>query len=119
MATRCETIDAYLATVSEPRRATLEDLRKTIRSILPEAREVISYGIPAFRVEGGVVAGFCARANGYSYFPFSGTTLKTLAAHLRGYSQTKSALHFTAERPLPRTLVRKLLKTRLAVIRGS
>lgn len=117
MALRPDSIDGYLATLSEPHRAALEELRRRIRALVPDAEEVISYGIPAFRVKGGVVAGFCARAMGLSYFPFSGTTLRTLAADLRGYSHTKSALHFAAERPLPRTLVRKLLETRLAEMR--
>ena len=118
MARRPGTIDEYLETVSEPSRAALEELRRRIHTLVPDAEEVISYGIPAFRVKGGVVAGFCARAQGLSYFPFSGTTLKTLAKDLRGYSQTKSALHFTAEKPLPRTLVCKLLKARLAEMNG-
>ena len=110
------TIDAYLATVRGDRRATLAKLRKTIRSIVPRAEECISYGIPAFRLDGAVVAGFCATAKGCSYFPFSGTTFKTLAGELRDYSKTKSSLHFAADVPLPATLVRKLIKARIAEI---
>ena len=74
----------------------------------------MSYGLPAFRVEGTVVAGFSATARGCSYYPFSGTTLRTLAGNLRDYEQTKSALHFRPDEPLPASLVRKLLKTRIA-----
>jgi uncharacterized protein YdhG (YjbR/CyaY superfamily) len=108
------TIDEYLATVSGNRRAALEKLRRTIRSIVPEAEECISYRIPAFRLGGTVVAGFCARTDGCSYFPFSGTTLRTLAKEVAGYEQTKSALHFEPEAGLPTPLVRKLLKARIA-----
>jgi uncharacterized protein YdhG (YjbR/CyaY superfamily) len=107
-------IDAYLATVSADRRAGLDKLRTTIRSILPEAEECISYSIPAFRYHGHVVAGFAATSKGCSYFPFSGKTLTTLAADVNAYDQTKSALHFDAGRPLPVALVRKLLKARVA-----
>ena len=114
MATTPKPIDDYLETVSGPRRVALEKLRSTIRSIVPDAEECISYGIPAFRLNGQIVAGFCARANGCSYLPFSGSTLKTLAAQLRGYEQTKSSLHFTADKPLPATLVRRLIATRIA-----
>ena len=114
MAKKPETIDAYLATVSADRRAALQKLRKTILSILPDAEECISYSMPAFRHGGHVVAGFLATKKGCSYFAFSGTTLATLAADLKKYDQTKSALHFDPKRGLPVTLVRKLLKARIA-----
>jgi uncharacterized protein YdhG (YjbR/CyaY superfamily) len=107
-------IDDYLAGVSAEKRALLSKLRKTILSVVPRAEECISYRIPAFRVDGRVIAGFCARAAGCSYFPFSGTTLRTLAADLRDYDQTKSALHFGPDTPLPAALVRKLIEARLA-----
>lgn len=108
------TIDAYLATVTGPRRVALDRLRATIHAVAPAAEECISYSMPAFRLRGHVVAGFLATAKGCSYFPFSGTTLATLADILAGYSQTKSALHFDPARPLSKTLVRKLISTRLA-----
>jgi uncharacterized protein YdhG (YjbR/CyaY superfamily) len=114
MQDKATTIDEYLATVSGNRRTALKKLRKTIRSIVPEAEECISYRIPAFRLRGKVVAGFCARTDGCSYFPFSGRTLRTLAKEIAGYGHTKSALHFDPEAGLPLSLVRKLLKTRIA-----
>jgi uncharacterized protein YdhG (YjbR/CyaY superfamily) len=113
------TINEYLATVSEEKRGALEHLRKKIRSIIPEAEECISYRIPAFRLQGVVVAGFCATAKGCSYFPFSGSTLKTLAPHLSAYEQTKSSLHFSPGEPLPKTLVRRLIKARIAETRSG
>lgn len=115
---KAKDIDAYLAKVSSDKRALLENLRKTIHAVVPDAEECISYTMPAFRVKGGVVAGFLATAKGCSYFPFSGSTLTTVADALEGYSRTKSALHFNAEHPLPKTLVRKLLKARLAEMKG-
>src|SRR5216683_1618811 len=68
MGRKVTTIDEYLETVSADKRSALEDLRKKIRSIIPDAEECISYSIPAFRLRGTVVAGFCARAKGCSYF---------------------------------------------------
>ncbi len=109
-------IDDYLRTVPEDRRRSLEDLRAKIRSVLPEAEECISYRIPAFRLHGAVVAGFHATSKGCSYFPFSGSTLETVARFVRGYDQTKSALHVSADRPLSITLVRRLIKARMAEI---
>lgn len=106
-------IDEYLRTVPEDRRRVLEQLRTEIRSLVPGVQECISYRMPAFRLDGVVIAGFCATAKGCSYFPFSGTILKTLARDLSRYSQTKGALHFSAEKPLPTALVRKLLNARI------
>jgi uncharacterized protein YdhG (YjbR/CyaY superfamily) len=111
-----DSIDAYLAKVSPERRGALQTLRKTILSILPDAEECISYSMPAFRHRGHVVAGFLATSMGCSYFPFSGTTLATVAADLKGYGRTKSALHFDPAKPLPAALVRKLLRARVAEI---
>ena len=108
------TIDDYLAAVTDEQRAALERLRATIRRIVPNAEECISYRMPAFRLEGRIIAGFAAFTHGCSYFPFSGRTLATLAHELRDYDQTKSALHFDTARPLPVTLVRKLIKARIA-----
>jgi uncharacterized protein YdhG (YjbR/CyaY superfamily) len=114
MQAKANDIDEYLVTIDGNRRTALKKLRKTIRSIVPDAEECISYRIPAFRLGGKVVAGFCARTNGCSYFPFSGRTLRTLAKEIAGYEHTKSALHFDPEAGLPVSLVRKLLRTRIA-----
>ena len=109
-----KTIDEYLAGVKGEKREALDELRAAIRKIVPKAEECISYAIPAFRLDGAVVAGFCATAKGCSYLPFSGSTLKTLAKDVKDYSQTKSSLHFDPKKGLPVTLVRKLIKARIA-----
>lgn len=70
--------------------------------------------MPAFRLDGVVVAGFAATAKGCSYYPFSGTTLTTLAADLERFGRTKGALHLGPDAPLPTSLVRKLLAARVA-----
>jgi uncharacterized protein YdhG (YjbR/CyaY superfamily) len=107
-----EDVDAYLRGIEEPKRSTLEALRRTILEIVPDAEQVISYKVPAFRVEGRIVAGFAAFKDHLSYLPFSGSVLPALASELEGYTMTKSALHFPVDRPLPKTLVRKLIAAR-------
>ncbi len=107
-----EEVDAYLRGIEEPKRSTLEALRRTILEIVPDAEQVISYKVPAFRVEGRIVAGFAAFKDHLSYLPFSGSVLPALASELEGYTMTKSALHFPVDRPLPKTLVRKLIEVR-------
>jgi uncharacterized protein YdhG (YjbR/CyaY superfamily) len=107
-------VDEYLRGVKEPGRSTLQTLRRTILEIVPDAEEVISYRIPAFRVGGETIAGFAAFKNHLSYLPFSGPVLSQLANELEGYAMTKSSLHFPVDRPLPKALVKKLITLRLA-----
>lgn len=114
MGAKATSIDAYLGQLSGARLAALQRLRETIRSIVPRAEECISYGLPAFRLDDDVVAGFAATSKGCSYYPFSSATLTTLGSELSGYVTTKGALNFDPEKPLPALLVRKLIKTRIA-----
>ena len=109
-----EEVDAYLRDVEEPKRSTLEKLRRTILEIAPQAEQVISYRVPAFRVGGRTVAGIAAFKDHLSYLPFSGSVLRQLADELDGYTMTKSSLHFPVDRPLPKALVKKLIAVRLA-----
>jgi uncharacterized protein YdhG (YjbR/CyaY superfamily) len=106
-------IDSYLATVDEPRRATLEELRRSILAAIPEAEQCISYGMPAFKVRGKTVAGFAAFKNHLSYLPHSGSVLEKLSGDLGSYQSTKGSLHFAIDEPLPSGLVDKLVNTRL------
>lgn len=114
MASTATPIDDYLAGVPADARAALQALRQTIHALVPDLEECISYRMPAFRKDGRVIAGFLATKTGCSYYPFSGRTLVALAPAVAKYSQTKGALHFTPAKPLPKTLVRKLLATRIA-----
>ena len=107
-------VDAYLSALEEPKRGTLQTLRRTILEIVPEAEQVISYRVPAFRVRGKTVAGFASNRDHLSYLPFSGSVLPQLAEELEGYTMTKSALHFVVDQPLPGALVEKLIAVRLA-----
>ena len=106
-------VDEYLCALEEPKRSTLQTLRRTILEVVPEAEQVISYGVPAFRVSGKTIAGFAAFKTHLSYLPFSGSVLPQLADQLEGYAMTKGSLHFPADRPLPKTLVKKLIAVRL------
>jgi uncharacterized protein YdhG (YjbR/CyaY superfamily) len=109
-----DVVDEYLRRVEEPKRGTLQTLRSAILEIVPEAEEVISYGLPAFRVRGHTVAGFAAFKDHLSYLPFSGSVLAKLGDELAGYTMTRSSLHFPVDRPLARALVAKLIEVRLA-----
>ena len=111
---KAETIDDYLAAVGHEKREALEKLRKTIRSAAPKAEECISYQLPAFRLDGKVLVMFGAAANHCSFFPGSGTAVEAHKAELKGYETSKGTVHFQPEKPLPASLVRKIVKYRIA-----
>ena len=107
-------IDQYIALQVEPEKTLLKTTRKMILEIEPSLKQGISYGIPAFILDGDVVCGIAARKNGCSYYPFSGSVLAALKSDLVKFKQSKAALHFDA--PLPKTLVRKLMTQRMVQI---
>ncbi len=107
--------DAYLAKLAPDKRATLEKVRKSIRAAAPSAEEGMSYGMPAF-IQGKPIAGYAASANHCAYYPMSGAVVAALKGDLDGYDTSKGAIRFPIGKPLPATLVRKLVKARLAEI---
>src|SRR5229473_3473694 len=111
-------IDDYIAKLDEPKRATLQKLRQTILDMLPDAEEVISYGMPAFRLNGKVIVGFAAFKNHLAYLPHSGSVFNELRDELAGYTSTEGSLHFPIDKPLPKALVKKLIAVRLRQVRG-
>jgi uncharacterized protein YdhG (YjbR/CyaY superfamily) len=111
-----EEIDHYLADLPEPKRSTLAAVRETIARELPGAEQCISYAMPAFRVDGVVVAGFAAFSNHLAYVPHSGSVLSKLGDEIDGYEHTKSSLHFAVDRPLDPALIHRLIEVRLAGI---
>jgi uncharacterized protein YdhG (YjbR/CyaY superfamily) len=109
-----KTIDETLDGVSDEQRAALEKLRQTIRSAVPKAEEYITYGIAAFRLEGRALVGFGASTKHCSLYPMSGSTVAALQDELKGYKTSKAAIQFTTDKPLPASLVKKVVKARLA-----
>ncbi|HLG13604.1 MAG TPA: DUF1801 domain-containing protein [Blastocatellia bacterium] len=108
-----KTIDEYLACLSDDKRAALEKLRKSIRATAPKAEECISYGVPAFRLDGRMLVAFGAGANHCSFYPGA----YPISAHkeeLKAYDTSKGTIRFPANKPLPVALVRKLVKARIA-----
>ncbi len=107
-----EEVDEYLASLEEPKRNTLEQLRRTILEVIPEAEEGISYGLPAFRLRGKVIAGFAAFKNHLSYLPHSGSVFPEVGEAIARYKVSSGALQFPVDKPLPKSLVRKLITIR-------
>jgi uncharacterized protein YdhG (YjbR/CyaY superfamily) len=105
-----EDIDRYLADLEDPKRATLEEMRRRILELIPDAEQGLSYGVPAFKLDGRVVAGLAAFKSHLSYLPHSGSVLADMRERTAAYTQTKSALHFPVDEPLPRDLIRELME---------
>ncbi len=108
-----ETIDEYLAELSEDKRAALEKLRQTIRSVTPTAEEYFYYHIPAFRLNGQRLIGFAAATNHCAIYPLSAATVKAFKDELKNYDTSPGTIRFTPDKPLPATLIRKLVKARI------
>ena len=106
-------IDAYLAALEEPTRSTLEELRKAILEVVPDAEQSLSYGLPAFKVRRKTVAGFAAFKNHLSYLPHSGSVLAELGDDVAGFETSKGSLKFAIDKPLPKRLVKKLVAARI------
>ena len=105
-------VDKYLKSLPEPQKSTLIRLRKTIKKIEPKAKEVISYNMPAFKIDEGIICGFLSAKKHCSYFPFSGKVLSELKTELKDYDQSTGTLRFAIDKPLPEKIVRRLISVR-------
>jgi uncharacterized protein YdhG (YjbR/CyaY superfamily) len=109
-----KTVDQYLAGVPQPARSTLNKIRAVIRSVVPpETTEVISYRMPMFKYK-GLLIGFAAFSDHCSLFPMGSSALRRLEDELKTYSRSKGTIRFPLDKPLPATLVKKIVKARLA-----
>lgn len=105
-------IDRHLKKFSGVQLETLQHLRETIRSVVPHAKETMSYGMPAFEIDGNVVAGFDGFKSHCSYFPHSGSVLQELDGYPEWCEVSKGTLKFPIGKKMPKSLVRKLISVR-------
>ena len=106
------TIDEYLATLTADKRNTLQTLRRTIKAAAPKAEECIAYGIPTFRLGGRMLVSFAAAKKHCSFFA-GALPVRVHKKDLKAYDAEKGTIRFPVDEPLPATLVRKLVKSRL------
>lgn len=119
MSARPRTIDDYLARLGADKRAALEAVRAAIRSAAPEAEECISYGFPAFRLNGKVLVAFKAATNHCALHPMSSSTVAAHKAELVDYDTSPGTIRFQPTEPLPARLIRKLVRARIAETSGK
>jgi uncharacterized protein YdhG (YjbR/CyaY superfamily) len=113
------TVDDYLARVQPDQRAALETLRQAIHAAAPNVEECISYGIPAFRLNGRALLFFGAWANHCALYPGSAAMLKKFRNELVRFQISKGTIRFTVDKPVSLALVKKLVKARIAQQRLS
>ncbi len=112
-------VSAHLKKFNKPQRDALQSVRLSIAELLPDADEVIKYGIPTFAINGRGVIGFDGYKNHNSIFPYSGAINEILKSELAGYEQTKGSIHFGKEKPFPKGLLKKIIKARFKQIEES
>lgn len=109
-----KTPDEYLASVPEPARSTLQHVRKVIWSVVPkETTEVISYRIPMFKFN-GMLVGYAAFKGHCSLFPTGSGVLDRFEKELKGYRTSKGTIQFPPDKPLPDSLIKRIVKARVA-----
>jgi len=108
-------VDQFLAKYPDEQRAALERTRELILEIIPTATQKIHYAIPTFFVDGVAFAGIAGGKKFNSYYPYSGSAIDKVPGLREKYSSTKSALHFDRTKPLSKTVIRQLIKAKLAL----
>ena len=106
-------VTAHLSKYSPEQRKSLEAIREQIAAELPTAKEIIKYGIPTFAIDGVPILGFSGYKNHNSLFPYSGSVTSRLEKELAPYAQTKGSIHFEIGKPIPKTLLKKIIKAKM------
>ena len=106
-------VEDYLASIPENARSALENLRKIIKKVVPEAVEIISYQIPTFKYNGKGRVAYSTHKNHCSLHLMSKSLMSVYKEELKSYDTTKASIHFTLEHPIPTALVNKLIKERI------
>jgi uncharacterized protein YdhG (YjbR/CyaY superfamily) len=115
--TRAMNVDDYLETAPEPQRTTLNALRGKLAALLPGAEQAMSYGVPAFTVNGAAVAGYAYAKRHCSYYPHSGSVLSQVAPELlAGYDWSRGTLRFPVDQLPSDDLLQRLVEIRLAML---
>ncbi len=106
-------VKMHYMSAPSPHRETMLEMRNRILEIIPGAEEVVSYGMPAFKLDGSIVAGLLSNKKHVGYYPFSGSILKLFPEELAKYKTTVSAIHVPVDKPLTKALLKKLIKARI------
>ena len=109
-------VDDYLAALPDDQRDVLEKLRSDVARLVPDAVETITYGMPAFKLDGRFFLSYAAWKRHCSVYAIDDALLARHAEAIRGYGRTKGALHFSKAQPLPDALLEDLVRLRTGQI---
>jgi uncharacterized protein YdhG (YjbR/CyaY superfamily) len=108
---KAKSVDAYIAAQDVDKLGMLNSIRSLIRSMIPDAEELISYQIPCYK-HFGLVVGFGANKAGCSFYTMSTTILKEYSNELKEYKYSGSTLHINRDQKLPQSVLKKIIKQR-------
>ena len=106
-----ESVDKYIEAQTSDTKTLLESIRKTIKETAPEAEEYIGYQMPAYKLNGPLVY-FAAYKNHIGFYP-TGTGIKAFQKEISGYKNSKGAVQFPLDQPIPHDLIRKMVLFKL------
>ena len=119
MADGVKDVDAFLAKVPEPAHSALQKLRSQIKAAAPKGEELINYGVPMIRIDGRNVVSYAAAKTHCSFFVQSPAVMEQFASELEGFDTAKGTIRFKPEKPVPASLVKKIVKARIAENRAA
>ena len=112
-------VDEYLAAVAAPYRAALEDLRETIREVVPDATETISYKVPTFKYQNRPLVAYGATETGCTFYLMSTDVFNAFKAQVKDFKTGKGSIRFQPDNPIPTDLVQRIVKARISENTGK
>ena len=105
--------DEYLSNINEPQYTLMQKLRATIRSTCPDAEEVMSFWMPAFKYKGRLLVWYSVAKEWCSFYPWTNSIAVRLKDELQNFSTSRGSIRFTPANPLTATLIKKIVKIKM------
>lgn len=112
-------VDAYLASLPSEQRDLLQQVRRRVAALAPDASETIAYAMPALRLHDRFLVSYAGWKRHCTVYPVGDELMARYADALRGYGRSKSSLHFTGSQPLPDGLLEDLVRERIAAVEAA
>lgn len=112
-------IDDYLATVPEPSRTALEGLRQTIREVVPDATEAISFKVPTFKYQDRPLVAYGASETDCTFYLMSTDVFNAFKEKVKGFKTDKGSIRFQPDKMIPPEIVQNIVKARISENTGK